>query len=230
METKEINEENIRVLAKLGVDTKDIANIYLEITEKGKDISKDVYINNLTGMIKFFQTRNNNIEDEINEAIYKEDVLAMVKKNKKLVSLDVNKKIKPICDKIDSYYFMNTGYTNKLIKNNPNIFNINKVDLDIYAAVLSNFAINVDGNVINLYEYIIKKKSDFLNQDVQKVYERLMYISKNNNTKLITLNDINEIEVGNSFNDEDLSKKYKLPKYIGESIEDYTKKVLNSME
>ena len=74
MKTNEINNENVKVLAKLGVDSKDIANIYLQITEEGKDISKNTYIDNLTNMIKFFQSRNNDIKDENKEAIFKEDV------------------------------------------------------------------------------------------------------------------------------------------------------------
>ena len=69
METKEINQENIKTLVKLGVDTNDIANVYLNITEKGAEISKDAYINNLTEKLKFFQTRNNDIEDDRNAIV-----------------------------------------------------------------------------------------------------------------------------------------------------------------
>ena len=53
METKEISQENVKTLVKLGVDTKDIADIYVNITQKGADISKDTYINNLTEKLKF---------------------------------------------------------------------------------------------------------------------------------------------------------------------------------
>ena len=236
METNEINQENVKALAKLGVDTNDIANVYLNITEKGADIAKDTYINNLTEMLKFFQSRNNNISDENTEAIYKEDVLKMVEKNKKLVGLDINKKIKPICEKIDGYYFMNQGYTNKLIKSNPKIFNINKVDLEIYATVLSDFGINVDGQTINLYEYIIKQNSEFLANDVQKVFQRIMYIRDTKNSKLITKDELQWIGSNDTtwntenVDDVQLSEKYKLPKYEGQNVTEYKEKIQSVMK
>ena len=129
METNEINQENVKALVKLGIDVKDIANIYVVVTQKGQDISKQKFIENLTQILKYFQTRNQDINDETQEAIYKEDVIHMIQKNKKLIALDINKKIKPICQTLDSYYFMTASDTNKLIKKNPNIFNISLLDL-----------------------------------------------------------------------------------------------------
>ena len=38
METNEINQENVKTLVKLGIDVKDIANIYVVVTQKGQDI------------------------------------------------------------------------------------------------------------------------------------------------------------------------------------------------
>lgn len=143
METNEMNQENIKTLVKLGIEVNDIANIYLNVTQKGQDISKQEFIQNLTKILKFFQTRNKEINVENQEAIYKEDVINMIKKNKKLISLDIDKKIKPTCQTIDSYYFMTASDTNKLIKKNLNIFNVNKLDLEIYATILSCFAIKI---------------------------------------------------------------------------------------
>jgi len=226
METKEISQENIKTLVKLGIDTKDIANIYMTITEKGADISKDTYINNLTEKLKFFQTRNKDIEDE-EKAILKEDVLNMIKNNKNLIGIDIDKKIKPICEKIDSYYFMNSGYTNNLIKNNPKIFNIKNVDLETYATVLSNFAIKVNGETINLFEYIIKQKSDFLQNDIQKVFGRIMYVKDSKKSKLFTKEEIDAIgQESFCINDEELNKKYILPTYNGENISEYKQKII----
>ena len=191
METKEVKNEDIKVLAQLGVDAKDIANIYLQVAQKGKDIPKATYINKLTEMMKFFQTRNRNIENEETEAIFKEDILNMVKKNYKLVELDINKNIKPICQKIDGYYFMKPGYTNKLIKNNPNIFNISSEQLESYSKLLSNYAINLDSNTTNLLEYVIKQKSDLLENDFENVSEKINKLEENKNSKLFTTEEIN---------------------------------------
>lgn len=229
METKEKNQESIRTLVKLGVDTKDIADVYLNITERGTEISKEIYINNLTEILKFFQTRNNKIEDE-ETAIFKEDVLNMIKNNKNLIGMSIDKKIKPICEKIDSYYFMNSGYTNNIIKNNSKIFDIKNIDLEIYATVLSDFAIKIDGETINLFEYIIKKQSDFLENDVQKVFGRMMYIKNSKKSKLFTKEEIDVIKQETfCINDRELKEKYEIPVYSGEDLIDYKQKILEQM-
>lgn len=193
MKTNEINNENVKVLAKLGVDSKDIANIYLQITEEGKDISKTEFIDNLTDTMKFFQSRNNDIKDENKEAIYKEDILEMVKNNNKLLKNGIKESIEPICKKIDSYYFMNPGYTNIFIKRNPNIFNIGSNNLDKYSKFLSEYAIKVNNNIVNLFEYSIKQKPELLQENFEDISNKTIQIEQSKNSKLFTVDDINNI-------------------------------------
>ena len=193
MKTNEINNENVRVLAKLGVDSKDIANIYLQITEEGKDISKTEFIDNLTNTMKFFQSRNNEINDENKEAIYKEDIIEMVKNNNKLLKNGIKENIEPICKKLDSYYFMNPGYTNIFIKRNPNIFNIGSNDLDKYSKLYSEYAIKVDNNIVNLFEYAIKQESKLLETDFNKISNTISQLEKDKNSKLFTIDEISKL-------------------------------------
>lgn len=236
METNEMNQENIKTLVKLGIEVNDIANIYLNVTQKGQDISKQEFIQNLTKILKFFQTRNKEINVENQEAIYKEDVINMIKKNKKLISLDIDKKIKPTCQTIDSYYFMTASDTNKLIKKNPNIFNVNKLDLEIYAAILSCFAIKIENTIVNLFEYIIKQHSELLNHDIQEVFQRLCYIQENSNSSLVTLEDISNLQnvkfiyQGKEVLEDKLKEKYKLPKYTGEEINKYKEIIIQKLQ
>lgn len=236
METNEMNQENIKTLVKLGIEVNDIANIYLTVTQKGQDISKQEFIQNLTKILKFFQTRNKEINVENQEAIYKEDVINMIKKNKKLISLDIDKKIKPTCQTIDSYYFMTASDTNKLIKKNPNIFNVNKLDLEIYAAILSCFAIKIENTIVNLFEYIIKQHSELLNHDIQEVFQRLCYIQENSNSSLVTLEDISNLQnvkfiyQGKEVLEDKLKEKYKLPKYTGEEINKYKEIIIQKLQ
>ena len=193
MKTNEINNENVKVLAKLGVDSKDIANIYLQITEEGKDISKTEFIDNLTNTMKFFQSRNNDINDENKEAIYKEDIIEMVKNNNKLLKNGITENIEPICKKIDSYYFMNPGYTNIFIKRNPNIFNIGSNNLDKYSKLYSEYAIKVDNNIVNLFEYAIKQDAKLLEADLNKISDTISQLEKDKNSKLFTIEEINKL-------------------------------------
>ena len=169
MSTNDVKKENVKTIVKLGIDVKDIADIYLKVASKGHDISKQKFIEQLTKDLKFFQSRNNGLE-ETQEVIYKDDVLTMLMKNRNMINLDIEKRIKNICDKLDSYYFMTKEETNKVIKNNPNIFNVNIIDLEIYATILSNYAVEIDNNIVNLFEYVIKKQSDLLNQNVNIIY------------------------------------------------------------
>lgn len=236
METNEMNQENIKTLVKLGIEVNDIANIYLNVTQKGQDISKQEFIQNLTKILKFFQTRNKEINVENQEAIYKEDVINMIKKNKKLISLDIDKKIKPTCQTIDSYYFMTASDTNKLIKKNLNIFNVNKLDLEIYATILSCFAIKIENTIVNLFEYIIKQHSELLNHDIQEVFQRLCYIQENSNSSLVTLEDISNLQnvkfiyQGKEVLEDKLKEKYKLPKYTGEEINKYKEIIIQKLQ
>ena len=193
MKTNEINNENVRALAKLGVDSKDIANIYLQITEEGKDISKVEFIDNLTDTMKFFQSRNNEIKDENKEAIYKEDIIEMVKNNNKLLKNGIKENIEPICKKIDSYYFMNPGYTNIFIKRNPNIFNIGSNNLDKYSKLYSEYAIKVDNNIVNLFEYAIKQDAKLLETDFNKISNTISQLEKDKNSKLFTIDEISKL-------------------------------------
>ena len=193
MKTNEINNENVKVLAKLGVDSKDIANIYLQITEEGKDISKTEFIDNLTNTMKFFQSRNNDINDENKEAIYKEDIIEMVKNNNKLLKNGIKENIEPIYKKIDSYYFMNAGYTNIFIKRNPNIFNIGSNNLDKYSKLYSEYAIKVDNNIVNLFEYAIKQDAKLLEADLNKISDTISQLEKDKNSKLFTIEEINKL-------------------------------------
>lgn len=235
MSTNEIKEENVKTLVKLGIDVEDLAKVYLKITNKNQEISKEKYIDKLTKILKFFQTRNNGLNEDEN-AIYKDDVLKMLTKNKNIINLDINKKIKIICDKLDSYYFMNKQETNKLIKQNPNIFNVNLIDLETYSCILSNFAIQIDNNIVNLFEYILKKQSELLNQNVNIIYARLRFLEKHKKTKKMTKEEISNI--GNAkfivdqkeIRDEEIKEYDNLPKYNKEDIRDYKEKIKLAIE
>lgn len=232
MSTNEIKEENIKTIVKLGIDVKDIADIYLKVASKGHDISKQKFIEQLTKELKFFQSRNSGL-DEKQEVIYKDDVLNMLVKNRNMINLDINKRIKNICDKLDSYYFMTKEETNKVIKSNPKIFNVSLIDLEIYATILSNYAVEIYNNLVNLFEYVIKKQSDLLNQNVHVIYSRLKYLEECKGTKKLSLEDVSNL--GNvkfmvdkkEVQDEILKKYDNLPEYNGESLVDFKEKLRN---
>ena len=230
MNTNDVKEENVKTIVKLGIDVKDIADIYLKVASKGHDISKQKFIDQLTKNLKYFQTRNNGLE-ETQEVIYKDDVLNMLVKNRNMINLDVSKKIKNICDKLDTYYFMSKEETNKVIKNNPKIFNVNLIDLEIYATILPNYAVEIDNNIVNLFEYIIKKQSDLLNQNVHVIYSRLKYLENEKNSKKLDIKEVSNL--GNvkflinnkEIKEDDIKKFDNLPEYNGESITEFKDKL-----
>ena len=230
MNTNDVKEENVKTIVKLGIDVKDIADIYLKVASKGHDISKQKFIDQLTKNLKYFQTRNNGLE-ETQEVIYKDDVLNMLVKNRNMINLDVSKKIKNICDKLDTYYFMSKEETNKVIKNNPKIFNVNLIDLETYATILPNYAVEIDNNIVNLFEYIIKKQSDLLNQNVHVIYSRLKYLENEKNSKKLDIKEVSNL--GNvkflinnkEIKEDDIKKLDNLPEYNGENITEFKDKL-----
>ena len=155
----------------------------------------------------------------------------MIMKNRKMIKLNVNKKIKAICEKLDSYYFMTQEETNKLIKNNPKIFNMNMLDLEIYSTVLSNYAVEVDNSIVNLFEYVLKKQNELLSQNVNVIYSRLKYLEECKGTKKLGLEDVSNL--GNvkfmvdkkEVQDEILKQYDNLPEYNGESIAEFKEKL-----
>lgn len=235
MSTNEIKEEDIRTIVKLGVNVKDIADIYLRVASKGHDISKQKFIGQLTKKLKFFQSRNNGL-DEKQEVIYKDDVLNMLVKNKNMINFDIEKKIKNICSKLDSYYFMTKAETNKVIKNNPNIFNVNIFDLEIYATILSNYVVEIDNNIVNLFEYVVKRQSDLLNQNVNDIYLRLRYLVDKKATKKLSIEEISNLGnvkfmiSGKEIKEKDIKKFDDLPKYNGENIVEYKEKIKRNIQ
>lgn len=230
MSTNDVSEENVKTIVKLGIDVKDIADIYLKVASKGHDISKQKFIEQLTENLKFFQSRNNGLE-ETQEVIYKDDVLNMLMKNRNMINLDIEKRIKNICDKLDSYYFMTKEETNKVIKNNPKIFNVSIIDLEIYATILPNYAVEIDNNIVNLFEYVVKKQSDLLNQNVHVIYSRLKYLENEKSTKKLDVKEVSNLGnvkflVNNKeIKEEDIEKFDNLPKYNGESIAEFKEKI-----
>ena len=153
-----------------------------------------------------------------------------------MINLDIEKKIKNICSKLDSYYFMTKAETNKVIKNNPNIFNINIVDLEIYATILSNYVVEIDNNIVNLFEYVVKRQSDLLNQNVNDIYSRLRYLVDKKATKKLCIEEISNLGnvkfmiSGKEIEEKDIKKFDDLPKYNGENIVEYKEKVKRSIQ
>ena len=155
----------------------------------------------------------------------------MLMKNRNMINLDIDKRIKNICDKLDTYYFMTKEETNKVIKSNPKIFNVNLIDLETYATILSNYAAEIDNNIVNLFEYVIKKQSDLLNQNVHVIYSRLKYLENEKNSKKLDVKEVSNL--GNvkflidnkEIKEDDVKKFDNLPEYNGESIAEFKEKI-----
>ena len=88
---------------------------------------------------------------------------------------------------------MNPGYTNIFIKRNPNIFNIGSNNLDKYSKFLSEYAIKVNNNIVNLFEYSIKQKPELLQENFEDISNKTIQIEQSKNSKLFTVDDINNI-------------------------------------
>ena len=84
---------------------------------------------------------------------------------------------------------------------------------------------------MNLFEYVIKKQSDLLNQNVHVIYSRLKYLENEKNSKKLDVKEVSNLGnvkflVNNKeIKEEDIEKFDNLPKYNGESIAEFKEKI-----
>ena len=86
-------------------------------------------------------------------------------------------------------------------------------------------------NIVNLFEYVIKKQSDLLNQNVHVIYSRLKYLENEKNSKKLDVKEVSNL--GNvkflidnkEIKEDDVKKFDNLPEYNGESIAEFKEKI-----
>lgn len=89
---------------------------------------------------------------------------------------------------------------------------------------------------MNLFEYVVKRQSDLLNQNVNDIYSRLRYLVDKKATKKLCIEEISNLGnvkfmiSGKEIEEKDIKKFDDLPKYNGENIVEYKEKVKRSIQ
>lgn len=116
-------KKSLQELAKVGIQPEQIEEIYNRCQErKQTQVSRDTLAIKLVELLKYFETRNEGIEEQSIGHISNEDVIQMVLKNPRIMSSDIQNNIIVKCEVLTEKKEGNIRETNKLIKSNPGVF------------------------------------------------------------------------------------------------------------
>ena len=121
----ESNEYKIAIgeLAKRKILPEWIDKIYLRCQEKKQTkIAKDTLAIKLVELLEYFDKRNNGIQEDSPQYLTSDDVVDMILRCPRLITMGLEKNIIVKIDAITSKNNGNIGEANNQIRNNPSIF------------------------------------------------------------------------------------------------------------
>lgn len=170
--------EKITELGKRGIRPDDVQSIFEKMQEtKSTRMQEMTFIDKLLELLNIVDERNTGIYELSNGYISTADVVDMIKRSPKLMTLDTNRKLKQTLENIDEKASFTKEETNEVIKKAPKILNIGYSRLDNYLDMLSRFEISEDGrNRENLSQYSLRNGSGILMVNPKKLLRRLSYL------------------------------------------------------
>lgn len=116
-------KEAIVELAQRELNPEWIEEIYNRCQErKQSKVSRDTLAIKLVELLKYFETRNEDIPETSKGYIANEDVIQMVLRNPRMITSDINNNIIPKCSIITQKNEGDIKLANEKIKSNPGIF------------------------------------------------------------------------------------------------------------
>lgn len=116
-------KQKIEKLADRGVTEKDIQQIYDRCQEKPQTkVARDTLTTKLIALLEYFDTRNQEIDEENPGYISKDDAIEMIMRNPRIINSDIQNNIMVKCQVLTDKKEGNVKEANKLIKSNPGVF------------------------------------------------------------------------------------------------------------
>lgn len=236
MDAKNKYEEIIGKLVQKGIDEKDIATIY-EITSHNKHskMAKDTFVLKLLDLLEFSEERNNGISINSTGYISKNNVIEMIEKDPKLMTNDINKKIKPICKILDQNPELTTEEVNEIIKKNPHIFRNSIKKISMLSIIGENFLVREGVEYIELFKYMLTIKPHMLAINPEKLYKRLSAMKDISKSTIIEKQDLDDLSrnviknTNTEIDDSRLTEKYQLPEYNEQNPEKFRVEIKKSL-
>lgn len=174
----EVLSRKIAELGKRGIRPENIQSIFEKMQEsKSTSIQEMTFIDKLLELLNIVDERNNGVDETSTGYISIADLVDMINRSPKLMTLDTNRKLQRILENIDKKASFTKEETNEVIKRTPKILNIGYSRLDNYLDILNRFEISRDGRTReNLSQYSLKNGSGILMVNPKKLLRRLSYL------------------------------------------------------
>lgn len=214
-------KQAIEELVNKGINKTDIEIIYSNMSKNPHvKMSKDTFVLKLLDLLEFCKERNQGITEGSRGYITKEDLIKMIIKDNKIMTSDINKKIKPVCKIIDSQENITQEDTNEIIKNTPHIFRNSVKKIKIFSIISENFLVRDGIRYVDLFRYTLESNPYMLNMNIEKLFKRLCHLKDINKSTILTKVDLNDISRSNA-EDYDKDTMYLLPRYDEEKTEEF---------
>lgn len=218
-------KQAIEELVNKGINKTDIEIIYSNISKNPHvKMSKDTFVLKLLDLLEFCKERNQGITEGSRGYITKEDLIKMIIKDNKIMTSDINKKIKPVCKIIDSQENITQEDTNEIIKSTPHIFRNSVKKIKMFSIISESFLVRDEIRYIDLFKYTLKSNPYMLNMNVEKLFKRLCYLKDKNKSTILNKRDLDEISRSETKKCDE-ETMYALPEYDEQNSEKFRRKV-----
>lgn len=220
IDAEENYKKTVNELVEKGIKKEDIEIIYEILSSNSHSkMSKDTFVIKLLDLLYFSEERNKGIDEESKGYISKDNLIEMIRKDKKFMTSDINKKIKPVCQLMDDNSDLTKPEVNEIIKQNPHIFRNSTKKINMLSIIGENFLVRKGIEYIGLFKYILQDDFFMLAMNPEKLFKRLSEIVNTKKSTIITREDLDNIsrnEYKNThveIDDSKINEKYKFPEY-----------------
>ena len=205
-------EKAIKILIQLGVTTKDIDTIFESLSPKQHTkMKKDTFAIKLVEIFNFIEERNKGMKSGDKGYIKKNDVINMILRESRFMTNDVERKIKPMCDILDTWSpEISRDQINRYIVTYPMIFKNSIQKLKIALIIGDNFFVKVGKRFMSLSKYIITENPYLVRENSKIFLEKMCKLSNSYTSGIIHIEEIRYVEVKSN-------EEYELPEYTDDN-------------
>lgn len=220
--------EMIEELGRKGIRPEHVQDIF-ETMQKNQNtkIQETTFIQKLLEILNVAESRNQNIEKGQEGFISPGNIVSMIERNPKIMTIDTNRKLKMIMELIDDKASFSQEETNDIVKRYPKILTIGYDRLKLYMAMFERFEIGSSDNSENLLTYALNDRARAFTVNPSKLLRRLAYFAECGK-RVIKFSDYQKMQrstfIYGNITDEFLKNKYPLPE---ELTEEAVNKTLN---
>lgn len=205
-------EKAIKILIQIGVTTKDIDTIFESLSPKQHTkMKKDTFAIKLVEIFNFIEERNKGMKSGDKGYIKKNDVINMILRESRFMTNDVERKIKPMCDILDTWSpEISRDQINRYIVTYPMIFKNSIQKLKIALIIGDNFFVKVGKRFMSLSKYIITENPYLVRENSKIFLEKMCKLSNSYTSGIIPIEEIRYVEVKSN-------EEYELPEYTDDN-------------